>query len=458
MTLNRLFDQSLYQYQKLEPSYWEASVAGKRQECGALLSNDTDCDVAIIGGGYTGLSAAYTLAKDHNIDARVVEAGEIGWGASGRNGGFCCMGGTQYSPRALIKKFGLEEAKRFTQAQAAAVELVSGIASDEGIEVDAQGNCEWVVAEKPSHFAAMSEECELLNTKLEIASEMVSREEFSEIGYDAPHQHGAMAHKPGFGLNPLKYCLGLGRAAVRAGANLHPHSEVIAWHKEGSRHHLRTKNGGVLRAKHIIIACNGFMPEHLHSGIAGYALPLQSQIIVTRPLSDDEMAAHKWTTKSPAINSRNVYFYYRMLPDKRFLIGGRGDFKGTPEGAEKSAEALRQAMIDLWPEWRTVTIDYAWRGFVCFTSALRPAIGRLKNDPSVSYGFGYHGNGVNNATWIGKEIADWLATGNDMNAITPDHLPAVVRGMPGSFPFPSFRPLYAKAGVAWHRMLDVLDR
>lgn len=458
MTQKRLFNQSLYRFQELQPSYWEASVAGKRPTLGQPLIKDEVCDVAIIGGGYTGLSAAYHLAKDHQIDARVLEAGEIGWGASGRNGGFCCMGGTQLSPAKLIRKFGLDEAKRYYRAQADAVELVRGIAQDEDIQVEAKGDCEWVVAEKSSHYSELADECAMINAKLGLGAEMISRERFAEIGYDAPHQHGALAHKPGFGLNPLKYCLGLGDAATRAGAFLHPLSEVTGWHKDGATHILQTSAGGTLEAKHVIVACNGFMPEHLNPQISGYALPLQSQIIVTRPLNSDELAAHKWTTQSPAINSRNVYFYYRMLPDNRFLIGGRGDFEGTPEGAAKSAEALRHTMIALWPEWRGVSVDYAWRGFVCFTSALRPAVGRLEDDPSVSYGFGYHGNGVNNATWIGKEIADWLATGNDANAVTPEHLPSVVRGMPNAFPLQSLRPLYAKAGVAWHRMLDAVDR
>lgn len=457
MFKSNLFDQSLYQFGNKQPSWWEASVASKGAALGAPLNGDAVCDVAVIGGGYTGLSAAYHLAKEFHSDVRVLEAGHIGWGASGRNGGFCCMGGTMLGADGLVRKFGLEETQKYYKAQMEAVELVKTIADDEKIDFEKQGDCELVVAEKPSHYADLEEECEFKVSKLGLPSRMISKEEFSQIGYDAPHQHGAFAEAPGFGLNPLKYCMGLGTAAEKAGAKLHPHCEVIAWEKECGQHLLRLSNDRTIRAKRVIVACNGFMPEHLHKGLRSRALPLQSQIIVTRPLSDDEIAAHNWVTESPAVNSRNVYFYYRMLPNRRFLIGGRGDFRGTSEGAELTAETLRQSMVALWPEWHSVEIEYSWRGFVCFTADFRPSVGRMEEDPSIYFGFGYHGNGVNNATWIGRELARWLATGNDTSNPVPTHLPAVIHGMTRKIPFGSLRPYYARAGVGWHRFKDWID-
>ncbi len=187
------------------------------------------------------------------------------------------------------------------------------------------------------------------------------------------------------------------------------------------------------------------------------ALPLQSQIVVTRPLSDDELNAHKWVSESPAINSKNVYFYYRMLPEKRLMLGGRADFKGTPAGAKETTSELHKSIGRLWPEWRDVEIEYDWRGFVCFTSQLRPSIGRMPDDLSIYFGFGYHGNGVNNATWSGREIARWLAGSNDKSNPLPTHLPKLVQGIILKFPIPSLRPMYAKAGVAGHQLKDKLD-
>lgn len=452
----RLFDNSLYQFDTPQPSWWEASRDTSISLDAKRLETRESCDVAIIGGGYTGLSCAYHLAKDHSADVRVLEAGHIGWGASGRNGGFCTMGGTALDIKTHIRKYGLDEAKHFYRTQAEAVELVNDILKTEGIDAQHHGDGEMVVAEKPSHYDPLDEECRFMRDKIGVNCEMIDKDTFRENHYDAPHQNGAMIHYPSFGLHPLRYCQGLAQAAERAGAKLHPDSEVVRWYKEGKTHVLETRAGSI-RAKQIVVACNGFMPDHLGKLFHGRAMPLQSHIIVTRPLNEDELAAHNWQSRTPAINSRNVYFYYRMLPEKRLMIGGRADFHGTAEGASKTADALQRSIGVLWPHWRAVDIEYSWRGFVCFTRELRPSIGRLPEDTSVYFGFGYHGNGVNNATWSGKQIADWLSKHNDSNNPVPDHLPAIYRGVAPKFPFPGLRTLYARAGVGWHRFKDMID-
>lgn len=451
-----LFDASLYEYDTPQPSWWEKTADAKLSLKSNLLTSDEACDVAIVGGGYTGLSTAYHLAKHYHVDVRVLEAGHIGWGASGRNGGFCTMGGTQIPIQKQIKKFGLDETQKFYNAQIDAVELVSEIIQTETINAQIQGEGEMVVAEKQSHFESLREECSFMRNKLGIDCKMISQDEFAETHYDAPHQHGAMIQYPSFGLHPLRYCQGLAKAAENHGVNLHSHSQVLKWTKNGNNHVLETAKGEITADK-VVVACNGFMPENLKSEISGRALPLQSQIVVTRPLSDDELAAHCWVSKTPAINSKNVYFYYRMLPEKRLMIGGRADFKGTPQGAKKTAHNLQASIGELWPEWQNVDIEYDWRGLVCFTSKLRPSIGRMPDDLSIYFGFGYHGNGVNNATWTGREIARWLAGSNDKTNPLPTHLPQLVQGITPKFPFPSLRPYYAKAGVNWHHLKDKFD-
>jgi hypothetical protein len=112
----RLYDDNLYDFATPQPSYWEATAPPPAFSSPALQTEES-CDVAIIGGGYTGLSAAYHLARDHGSDGRVLEAGHIGWGASGRNGGFCCIGGTGLQPRGMIRRFGLDAARAWYRSQ-----------------------------------------------------------------------------------------------------------------------------------------------------------------------------------------------------------------------------------------------------------------------------------------------------------------------------------------------------
>lgn len=455
LSSGQLFDESLYRFDQPQPSWWEASAPPLTVPMKRLQGAET-CDVVIIGGGYTGLSAALHLARDFAIDVRLLEAGHISWGASGRNGGFCTPGGTMIGLKRLISKVGEAEARRYFQCQMEAVELVRSLIKDEAIDADVQGDAELVVAESDRHFAELEKKSELECRVLGLDSRMISKDEFREGGYDAPHQHGALIQRPGFGLHPLRYARGLAAAAHSHGAHLHPHSEVIEWHKEDGRHRLVTRDGEIT-AKRVIVACNGFMPEKLRPEISGRAMPLQSQIIVTRPLSKAEVAAHNWQTENPAVNSRHVYFYYRLLPDRRFMIGGRADFTGTERGAEVTASRLHTAFGTLWPEWKDIEVEYTWRGFVCFTRRLSPAIGRLPDDHSVYFGFGYHGTGVNNATWTGKQLAHWLAGSNQSTSHVPAHLPVIMQGMPSRFPFAFLRPTYARAGVGVHRVMDWLE-
>ena len=269
--MKRLFHSSLYQFDQAQPSYWEAS-AGDIPVDATPLSGNNSCDVAIIGGGYTGLSAALHLARDFGVDVAVLEAGHFGWGASGRNGGFCTMGSTKLSLAAQIRKFGLEETRHFHQCQADAVRLVRTLGEDEDIDFLAQGDGEFIVAESAAHFAELEAAAEIERNQLGMDIQLHSRDEFREIGYDAPHQHGAACHRPSFALHPLRYARGLAAAALRRGAHLHPHSEVLNWRREGGRHHLETANGS-LSAKRVILTGNGFMSEHLHQGVKGRPLP-----------------------------------------------------------------------------------------------------------------------------------------------------------------------------------------
>ena len=446
--MRRLYDDNLYDFSAPQPSYWEAT-APPPDFASAPLARDESCDVAIIGGGYTGLSAAYHLAKDHGIDARVLEAGHIGWGASGRNGGFCCVGGTGLSPRGAIRHFGVEAARDWYRAQGQAVRLVRSLAAEEDIDIEAFGAAEVEIAHSPRAFAGLEADHEAMTGVLGVDAALLTRYEVRERVYDSPDQYGALMSRPALGLHPLRFCRGLAQAACDRGAILHSSSEVLGWSRTPDGGHRLHTAGGTLRASKVLFATNGFMPEGLRAEFHGRTLPVVSAIVVTRPLSDDERLDQGWHTEHPAINSRRLLNYFRLLPDNRFLFGARGSNRGTVQGERATYRMMIDTLRKTWPRWADVEIEYRWHGLICMTASMRPAIGRLTDDPFTFFGFGYHGNGVNTATWAGKQLADWMACGR-----APDDLPRFVRELPRRYPVPALRRGYLRTGLAVAGWLD----
>jgi len=445
-----LYHPSIYDGSRPVPSYWEATAPPPGDH--RPLEGEESCEVAVIGGGYTGLSTALHLARDYGVDVRLLEAGHIGWGASGRNGGFCCMPAAKLSIKQMIARYGLEETKRFFAAQLEGMDLVDALGKDEGIDYNRQGDGNLEVAHRPARFDGLKEHAETLTRLFGIKTKLYSREEFAEIGHDSTEQFGALHMAAGFALHPLKFAVGLGEAAARRGARLHPQSRVLDWQREGGRHLLSTA-GGRLHAERVVMATNGFMPEGLHPAFDARVLPALSNIVTTRPLTDEELAAQRWKTENPICNTRELLFYYRMLPDKRLLFGARGDTTGTPQDGAKMQAWMTRRLGEVFPAWKEVPISHFWRGLVCVTLKLTPSIGRLEDDPSVCYGFGYHANGVNTAPWSGRELARMIAGSNTGK---PD-LPAIVSGLPRRIPFPALRLWGLRAAYLYYRMQDDRD-
>jgi glycine/D-amino acid oxidase-like deaminating enzyme len=200
----------------------------------------------------------------------------------------------------------------------------------------------------------------------------------------------------------------------------------------------------------VVVATNGFTTDGLHPALDGRMLPAISNIVVTRPLTDDEIAAQRYGTLTPVLNTRRLLFYYRLLPDRRFLFGARGDMTGSPADGRRMRAWLERRLGEVFPGWRGVGTEHFWRGLVCLTRKLTPSVGRIEDDPSVVCGFGYHANGVNTAPWTGRLLARLVAGKADLEA----DVPAVMRGLPARFPLPALRLWYLRAGYALYRMKD----
>lgn len=448
MTAGRLYDDNLYRFEQAQESYWEAT-GGEETFTSTPFKSTHACDVAIIGGGYSGLSTALHLARDHNIDVRVLEAGHFGWGASGRNAGFCCVGGTGRQRGSLIRSVGLQNARAFYKASTDAVALVRSLALDENIDIQETGDAEIEVAHTSGAARALRDDHRVLTKALGVDAELLSADEFRERYFDSTENHGALITRPTFGLHPLRYCRGLAAAAYRHGATLHAHSQVLDWSKSGDgTHELRTA-GGTLRAKRVVHCCNGFVQENLSRSFYGRALPIISAIVVTRPLRQEELDAYRWTTNNTAINSRLMLNYFRLLPDNRFLFGGRGHTSGY-EAGEAATHANNIATLRrIWPAWKDIEIEYRWHGLICFTASLRPSMGQLPDDPSVFFAYGYHGNGVNMSTWTGKQLAHWLALGR-----CPEAVPGIMQGLSRKFPLPGLRARALRLGISIAKWRD----
>ncbi|WP_420345468.1 NAD(P)/FAD-dependent oxidoreductase [Pelagibius sp.] len=451
--MTRLYHASLYDRDAAAGSYWEASAPPLGRETPAL-AGEASCEVAVIGAGYTGLTAALCLAEEDGMDVAVLEAGTPGWGASGRNGGFCCLGGAKLDYGAMERRYGREETRRFFQVQREAIDLVKDFCTRRGIAADLTGEGEIVLAHRPGRLAEMRGEQETLRRLFGLDTQILSPAELAERGLAASGFHGGFLVPLGTGLHPLKYLRGLAGAAIDAGVRVFGGSPVLAVERSAAGFLLVTPQGR-LSARKVIIATNGYSEEGRMPGLAGRLLPVLSNILVTRPMSEAERAAQGWTATTMCADSRRLLHYFRLLPDGRFLFGGRGGVSGSPAAAAQGEQRLRRAFERHFPFWREVETEFFWRGLVCLSQPLVPFVGALgdaKGDgrsEGLYAALAYHGNGVAFTAYAGRALAALVAGRQGAEA-----LPAMLRGPLPRFPLPFLRKLYLAAAYGFYGLQD----
>ncbi|AFL50319.1 glycine/D-amino acid oxidase-like deaminating enzyme [Sinorhizobium fredii] len=439
-----ILDKSLYRFDEREPSYWEATVTRPAER---ILQSTVSTEVAIIGGGFTGSSAALHLARDYGIGAVVLDAGSIGWGASGRNGGFVNIPASKLSVAQLVRRFGLEETKRFFAASVEASKLPKALAEEEGFDIKPQGRGWYTVAHHPNRMPKLRDYADRLQNHFQVPCRILEADEFRSTVHNGTEAFGGLHMDVGHALHPLSYCLGIAGAAERRGAELYSSSPVVKWEREGSRHRLVTAGGTVL-ADRVIVATNGYTSDRLHPSIAGRILPAISNILVTRPLSREELAGQNWLSESPIINTRTLVYYYRLLPDRRILFGARGDVSGNVQSMEKIRQRMSSEFARIFPTLRSVSFDYFWRGVVALSQKLTPSLGQFEEEPSVYYALGYQANGVATAPYAGKLVAKAIGERQRVSAPLP------MAGLPARFLIPTARPAALAAAYTWYRFTD----
>jgi glycine/D-amino acid oxidase-like deaminating enzyme len=434
------YHPDLYDAARPVGSWWEATAPAPSPR--PALEGDATTDVAIIGGGYAGLSCAEALAA-RGVDAVALDSGDIGWGASGRNGGIVGLGSDKLSVAEIVRRWGEDGARAYFGAYVENAERLRALCAEERVET--QGDVEAYVAHCPRAFEGLREGHGA--ERFGVEATLLDREAYAERGYRGPEQHGALLVRPGFALHPLQLAQAVARRAEEAGARLFPRSEVLAWRREGAAHRLETARGSV-RAGRIVLAANGFTPDGLHQSFRGRAMPVLSMIGVTRVLSADELASHGWREDAPLCSLRRMLYYFRMLPQGRLLFGMRGDLSGARASEGAMRARLLRHIGTAFPAWRDVPLDHFWRGPVCMTRAYRPSVGATADDPTVFHAFGWHGSGVNGATLGGRLLGETIAGAN------AERIPAPMRGLPPRIPLPGLRRLWLGAWLAGYRALD----
>jgi glycine/D-amino acid oxidase-like deaminating enzyme len=392
--------------------WWDQTVDGPDRD---PLQGDQSCDVAIIGGGFTGISAALHLAQS-GVSVTVLDSRYVGFGASGRNGGFCCLGGGMLDDAALERQVGVEGRTEWRQAEMASVRFVEDLVDRLGIDVDRHSDGETQLAHRPKDFEDMRAAVDRIGASYGLEARLTQPADLAAEGMNAGF-HGALTTPIGFGLNPRKYVFGLAAAAEAAGARICHDSPVSAIDRTPGGYRLQCATGS-LRADKIIVATNGYSSEDLPDWLAGRYMPTQSSIIVTRPLTQSELGAQGWTSGQASYDTRHLLHYFRLMPDNRMLFGVRGGLMATT-GSE--ARAMRRARADferMFPAWKEVETPHSWSGMVCIARNRMPFVGAVPDMPGAYASLCYHGNGVGMASYCGALLAD-LVQGRTPGRIYP---------------------------------------
>ena len=249
-------------------------------------------------------------------------------------------------------------------------------------------------------------------------------------------------------MNPMAFMNGFASATVDVGAKLHSFSRVKKWERNGS-HKLITDSGSITANK-VVVATNGYTDESLHPSFANRMMPVLSNIIVTREMSEDEFKLQNYKTLNPICNSREILYYYRRMPSNRMLFGTRGDTYGDEKSAERMQEFMTKKFRGVFPNWDKVDIDHYWRGTVVMTRDFVPAFGALEEDKSVYFSYGYQANGNNTTVYCGKKLAEMIYESNSGET----NISKVYQGLSPKIPFGFLRLWYLRLYL-WYANLTL---
>ncbi len=374
-------------------SYYAATAVGVR-DCPAL-EGERKADVCVIGGGFTGVSAALNLAE-RGLDVVLLEAERIGFGASGRCGGLIGSG-QRKEVVDTEKMFGLERSRELWDLAELAKQEIRDRVDKHDISCDLQRG-QLVGIHKKRYLGWAKEIADVLATRYdypfctalnaEETRARVASNDFLEGLYDSK----------ALTIHPLNYALGLARAAVERGVRIYERSRVLKYSRTDPAI-VETAQGSI-KASFVVLACNAYLGD-LEPRMAGKMMPINNFMIATEPLGEVR-AKELINGRFGVHDTRFVVDYFRLSDDNRLLFGGGENYRSRfPRDISKF---VRPYMLRLFPQLSDVAIDYAWGGTLSVTVNRLPHLGRLQ--PNVFFGQGYSGHGISIATFAGKVIAE----------------------------------------------------
>ena len=426
-----------YQILDLPPSLWTATAVPASVT--PPIEGNQQADVAIVGGGFTGLSSALHLAE-LGTNVAVLEAGEPGWGASGRNGGQV-IPGLKEDPAEIIERFGTEQGEKIIKSSGKAADLVFDLIRSHEMDCEFQQNG-WIQAAHTKKMLPILRRRYRDWAARDADVAWLERDELTQRMGDNRY-FGGWIDKRGGGIQPLSFARGLAKAAQVQGVKIHGRSPVTTLNRDRKGWHLETPSG-VLTSDKVILATNGYT-DHLWPGLAQSIIPLYSVQVATAPLSKN-LRSKVLGGGEVLSDTHRVLWYFRMDSHGRLIMGGGGS--AYENGAIKIYDGLRQRIRSLLPEAGEIGFEFSWNGKVALTTDHYPHLHELA--PGLWAGLGYNGRGVAMATMMGRILADRISGTKSPEF---DFVATPVK----SLPLHGLRGVAVSAARVYYRFRDAID-
>lgn len=368
----------------------------------APLQGRIDAEVCIVGGGFAGLNTALGLCERGRDGVVLLEARELGHGASGRNGGFVFSGFSR-GESDLLRDLGADAARSLHAGTVAAVGLIRERTRRHRIDCDlVDAGVLW--ANWFRDPAVLRARQRLLAAHFGVEWQWRDRDEVRAL-LRTGRYHDALFEPDAFHFHPLKYAHGIAAAAEAGGARLHEDSPALALFRDGAGWRVRTARGEV-RAAQVVLACGGYLAG-LRRDVDAGVLPIATYVMVTEPLGARLDEAIR--TRAAVYDTRFAFDYYRPLPDTRLLWGGRISVRDRAPAAVQ--RLLYRDLLRVYPQLEGVRIEHAWSGLMSYARHEMPQIGRIDDGLWLAQAFG--GHGVAPTTFAGETLAAAIAEGDD---------------------------------------------